>query len=129
MLTHYYLKSCLSWLLLTILEICKYREYPYLLYMPNREKDIAWGLLGICTIVCIGKGNKPRQDNIVETWKKKGNRIFTFFAPLIVRFSTLLTHHPWPTPRHSHLFPVNKFPVKSRIIKDNTSHLVPGKKE
>lgn len=83
--------------------------------MITVEAYIAWGInLEIITIVYIGKK---------DTDNKRGNRKSALFALLILRLSTVLTRHPWPTPRHSHLSPVNNLCVRSHIIKEKDTPL------
>lgn len=54
-----------------------------------------------------------------EKGEKKGKPNIHILCSTNCQIFTLLTHQPWPTPRHSHLFPVKSFQVKSHIIKDN----------
>jgi len=60
----------------------------------------------------------------VSVLQRKGKETkLAFFGQLLVRFSTLLTRHPWPTPRRSHLFPVYNLCVKKATLSKKTCQL------
>lgn len=60
----------------------------------------------------------------VSVLMRKGKETkLAFFAKLLVRFSALLTRHPWPTPRRSHLFPVHDLCVRKATLSKKTCQL------